>query len=371
MTEEQTEKPQILVVDDSKVIRRAAVKMLGDGYQVHEAVDGMDAWQHLQRNDAISVVFTDMQMPEMNGLELLSHIRNSEDDRLSALPVIMITGVGDNETTKRDVFEAGATDFIAKPFESIDLLSRARSYARLNRKVVELEKKTGHDKLTGLFSIASFEEQGEKALSFALRHKLQISAVYMEIIGFQDLYLTHGKTTAQQIIMEVGKRLKDVMRTEDIAARIGVAKYAALLPLTSDVNARVVIRRIRESVSKLVFNTGQEKIRVSLAAGYTSADTAERLEFSEIMEQAESALQKALLIKDRERIASFFDTDEEAEQVAAVTEDDIRKAVEHILNGAYFQVPDHLLHMLAEKMTPFLDYVASRSDTGRTGTDNS
>jgi two-component system cell cycle response regulator len=371
MKEEQKEKPQILVVDDSKVIRRAAVKMLGDAYQVHEAVDGMDAWQHLQRNDAISVVFSDMQMPEMNGLELLSNIRNSEDDRLAALPVIMITGVGDNETTKRDVFDAGATDFIAKPFESIDLLSRARSYARLNRKVVELEKKSGHDKLTGLCSVASFEDQGEKALSFAQRHKLQTSAVYLEIIGFQDLYLTHGKTTAQQIIMTVGQRLKDVMRTEDVAARIGVAKYAALLPLTSDVNARVVIRRIRESVGKLVFNTGHEKIRVSLAAGYTTADISERQEFSVIMDQADSALKKALLIKDRERIACFFDAEEEIEQVQPVTEDDIRTAFDHVLKGAYFQVPDHLLQVLAEKLTPFLDYVATRSDTGRTGTNDS
>ena len=61
MNEEATEKPQILVVDDTKVIRRAAIKMLGEGYQVHEAVDGLDGWQQLQRNDAISVVFTDMQ----------------------------------------------------------------------------------------------------------------------------------------------------------------------------------------------------------------------------------------------------------------------------------------------------------------------
>ena len=108
MNEEVTEKPQILFVDDSKVIRRAAVKMLGDDYQIHEAVDGMDGWQQLQRNDAISVVFADMQMPEMGGMELLTNIRNSDDDRLGALPVIIITGVGDTEEAKRAVFDAGA-----------------------------------------------------------------------------------------------------------------------------------------------------------------------------------------------------------------------------------------------------------------------
>ncbi|UCB55600.1 MAG: diguanylate cyclase [Thiotrichales bacterium] len=371
MNEEVTEKPQILFVDDSKVIRRAAVKMLGKDYQIHEAVDGMDGWQQLQRNDAISVVFADMQMPEMGGMELLANIRNSDDDRLAALPVIIITGVGDTEEAKRAVFDAGATDFIAKPFESIDLLSRAKSYARLNRKVVELEKKTGYDKLTGLFSVAIFEEQGEKALSFALRHRLQISAVYLEIVNFQDIYLTHGKGVAQQIITTVGKRLKDVMRTEDIAARIGVAKYAALLPLTSEPNATIVIKRIRESVNKLVFNTGREKIRISLAAGYTSADVTEKQEFSEIMEQADTALQKALASSSGEKVCSFFDKEAVVETGKHFTDEDIHNAFQHVLDGAYFQVPDHMLQAVADKLTPFLDYVANRTDTGRTGTDNS
>ena len=370
-TEGISEKPQILVVDDSKVIRRAAIKMFGNDYQVHEAVDGLDGWQQLQRNDAISVVFTDMSMPEMDGMELLANIRSSDDERLAALPVIMITGVGDTEDAKRMVFDAGATDFISKPFESIDLLSRAKSYARLNRKVVELEKKSGHDKLTGLFSVASFEEQGEKALSFALRHKLEISAVYLEIENFQDIYLAHGKSVAQQIIVAVGKRLKEVMRTEDVAARLGVAKYAALLPLTSEANARIVINRIRESINKLVFNTGREKIRVSLAAGYTTPNINEELDFTEMMEQADTALQKALKLSNGERIASYFEQEEAAKQEPVFTDDDLRTAFQHILDGAYYQIPDPVLQTLAERLTPFLDYVTNRSDTGRTGTDNS
>jgi diguanylate cyclase (GGDEF)-like protein len=371
MNQETTEKPQILVVDDSKVIRRAAIKMLGDGYQVHEAVDGLDAWQKLQRNDAISVVFSDMQMPEMNGMELLANIRNSDDERLAGIPVIMVTGVGDTEEAKLRVFDAGATDFISKPFESIDLLSRAKSYARLNRKVVELEKKSGHDKLTGLFSVASFEEQGEKALSFALRHKLEITSVYLEIEDFQDIYLAHGKNVAQQIIVTVGKRLKEVMRTEDIAARLGVAKFAVLLPLTNEANARTVISRIRNNINKLVFNTGREKIRVSLAAGYTTPSMDEQMDFADIMQQADTALQKAMKRTSGEKIASFHDKEETVATKPSFTDDDIRTAFQHVIDGAYYQVPDLMLQLVADRLKPFLDYVASRSDTGRTGTDDS
>jgi len=295
MNEESTEKPQVLVVDDSRVIRRAATKMLSDDYHVHEAVDGKDGWQQLQLNDAISVVFTDMQMPEMNGIELLASIRNSEDNRLAALPVVMITGIEDTEDAKRMLYDSGATDFITKPFQSIDLLSRARSYAHLNRRVVELEDKASHDSLTGLFTASSFEEQGEKAFAFALRHGLQLSIVLIEIESFDALYIAHGKIVAQKIIAAVGKRLLKEMRTEDVAARVGVARYAALMPLTSDASARVVISRICESINKLVFNVKQESIHITLAAGYSAVGSSrQQQDFSGMMGQADSALQQAL-----------------------------------------------------------------------------
>ncbi len=313
----------------------------------------------------------------MDGLELLAKVRASEDERLAALPVIMITGVGDTEEAKRRVFDAGATDFISKPFESIDLLSRAKSYARLNRKVVELEKKTGHDKLTGLFSVASFEEQGTKALSFAIRHKLNISTVYLDIESFQDIYLSHGKNVAQQIIVAVGKRLKEIMRTEDVAARLGVSKYAVMLPLTSDVQSRIVITRIRESINKLVFNTGSEKIRVSLAAGFTSPAVSGELTFADIMEQADTALTRALDCKSGEKVANFLENEEaEAQQEAVevqaptITDADVEAAFQNILKGDYYQVPDYMLQAVADRITPFLDYVANQTDTGLTGTEH-
>ena len=376
MSDETIEKPQILVVDDSKVIRLAVVKMLGDGYEVHQATNGMDGWQQLQRNDMISVVFCDMQMPEMNGMELLAKVRESEDERLAALPFIMITGVHDTEEAKQEVFDAGATDFIAKPFESIDLLSRAKSYARLNRKVVELEKKTGHDKLTGLFSIASFEEQGTKALSFAARHKLSISTVYLEIDNFQDIYLTHGKNVAQQIIVAVGKRLKETMRTEDVAARLGVAKYAVLLPLTNYEQSRIVIKRIRENINKLVFSAENEKLRITLAAGFTSPDVLDEMTFADIMEQADTAVMRAL-DSSGEKVAAFVEKGEaevmqeavEA-QPSTITDADVEAAFQHILKGNYSQVPDYMLQTVAERIAPFLDYVANQPDTGLTGTEH-
>jgi diguanylate cyclase (GGDEF)-like protein len=364
MSAQSNEKPEILVIDDSKVIRSAAVKMLGDEYVVHQASDGKAGWEVLQGNAAISVVFTDMQMPVMSGLELLANIRESDDEHIANIPVIMITGQSDSEETKQEVFNQGATDFIAKPFGSIDLLSRARAYAQLNRKMVELEQQTGHDKLTGLFNANSLEEQGDKALSFALRHRLNISTVYLEIDGFQGLFLSHGKAVAQQIIVAVAKRLAGVLRTEDVAARMGVAKFGVLLPLTNNTHAKIVVDRIRESINKLVFDTGKEKLRIVLAAGMTSPELVEEFKYADMMVQADTALKRALE-KAGDKIASYVEETNEVIELAPVaTEDDLKHAFELILEEDYFKIErDHLDFMMERLVEDLKKETMTNDDT--------
>ena len=364
MSEQATDRPEILVVDDSKVIRIAARKMLGEDYVIHLAEDGLEGWELLQQNSAISVVFTDLSMPNLNGMELLDNIRTSSNDQIANLPVIILTGADDTESVKQEVFDAGATDFIAKPFESIDLVSRAKSYARLSRKVVELEKKTGYDKLTGLQNANSLQEQGAKAFSFSSRHKLNISAVYFEIKDFQDVFLTHGKNVAQHIIVAVGKRLQEVMRDEDIAARIAVAKYALVLPMTNKQNTMIVINRVRESINKLVFDTGKEKIRVNFVAGYASPDLAEESEFTALMEQTEDALQRALN-SSTEAVVCFDDEVAVDEPVEVVTELDIEKAFSYILEGNFYQIPEQHLAEVMERLAPFMQYVKNQQGSER------
>ena len=358
MSEQVTEKPEISVVDDSRVIRLAVKKMLGSGYELHFAEDGQIAWEILQKDNAISVVFTELSMPNLNGMELLNHIRSADAEHIAALPVIILTGDDDSESIKQEVFDAGATDFIAKPFESIDLVSRANAYARLSRKVVELEKKTGYDDLTGLYNASSLEQQGMKAFSFASRHKLAISIVFFEITDFEECFLNHGKSVVQHIIAAVGKRLLEVMREEDIAARTGVAKYALVLPMTDKQNTEIVINRVRESINKLVFNTGKERIRVNFAAGYVVPDLTAGHNFKDMLEQADNALQQAINSLT-EHVVCYADAEIDIEietPPVVITEQDIEQAFLSILDGNFHQIPEQHLTAVLERLSPFMRY---------------
>jgi diguanylate cyclase (GGDEF)-like protein len=356
MSEQATNKPEILVIDDSRVIRLAASKMLGSDYDIHLAEDGLVGWEMLQQNSNISVVFTDLIMPNLSGMELLENIRSSSNDNIANLPVIVMTGHDDSEAAKQTVFDAGATDFVSKPFESIDLVSRAKSYARLSRRVVELEKKTGYDKLTGVYNANLLEEQGTKAFSFSERHKLHISAGYFEIKDFQDFFLNYGKNVAQHIIVAVGKRLQVVMREEDIAARLGVAKYALILPMTNKQQTVRVIERVRESINKLVFDTGKEKIRVNFVAGYSSPDLSGEISYDEMAEQADEALQRAM-VSITDHVICFDDENEVDEPELVITEQDVEDAFAHILEGNFYQIPEAHLSAVVERFSPFLQYV--------------
>lgn len=361
MSEQSEEKPEVLVVDDSKVIRLAAKKMLASEYVIHLAEDGLVGWEMLQQNEAISVVFTDLSMPNLDGMELLNKIRTADSDHVANVPVIIMTGHDDTESAKQTVFDAGATDFISKPFESIDLLSRAKAYARLSRKVDELEKKTIYDELTGLYNAGSLEEHGAKAFSFANRHKLFISAVYFEIKDFQDCFLKYGKNVAQHIIVAVGKRLQEVMREEDLAARVGVAKYALVLPMTNKQKTEIVINRVCENMNKLVFNTGKEKIRINFVAGYTTPDLNMDIEFKTVLERADEALLRAL-DSTAEQVVCFDEVMEIEEPPVVVSEKDIELAFEYILAGDFYQIPEQHLATVIERLSPFMQYVENQKE---------
>jgi len=366
MSELPENKQEILVVDDSKVIRIAARKMLGTDYIIHLAEDGLIGWEMLQQNSAISVVFTDLSMPNLDGMDLLNNIRTSSNYNIANLPVIIMTGQDDTEDTKEKVFAAGATDFISKPFESIDLVSRAKAFARFNRQVVELEKRIGLDKLTGLFNADALYEQGVKAFSFSGRHKLYISVVYFEIKDFQDCFLSYGKNVAQHIIVAVGKRLQAVMREEDVAARIGVAKYALVLPMTNRQKTEIVINRVCESINKLVFDTGKVKIRVNFVAGYTSPALNGANNFQGMLDQADDALQRAIATTDVS-VVCFEDVVEVEESVLIISEQELEQALAHIIAGNYYQIPEQHLEVVVERLLPFMQYVENQREPELSG----
>jgi DNA-binding response OmpR family regulator len=118
---------KILVADDDRIVRRIVVaKLTGLGYEVAEAEDGQEALRLLGEGEVPDLLITDSFMPRTSGLELVRSIRDSSNDDLAKLPVIMLT----SRQGERDVvegLETGLDDYVTKPFSPDELAARVRT----------------------------------------------------------------------------------------------------------------------------------------------------------------------------------------------------------------------------------------------------
>ncbi len=360
-------KPEILFVDDSRTARAAAKKILSEQYIVDEAKDGKDAWEKLEKNPDYAVVFADIQMPELNGLQLLKHIRTSPDRRIAQKPIIMITGHSDSHAAMRAVFEMGATGFISKPFSDIDLISCACSYITLNQKLNKLEETLGIDRQSGLYNASRFDTEGCKALSMALRHKLELSVVYLELKSLSDISDNHSNKAATQVVVEVGKRIQKHLRDEEIVARIGTSKFALLLPATSSPNSRIAIKRVQSMIKKMSFVINKHKIQVGIAAGISSIDPDDKnLSFSELCQRADTVLQKTISDDIGDILSYHEDSHEDtAEDTDSKVQYDyfLNKSLPYIIDGNFSKIPDdHLDHVMGI-LKPFIRYASLKDSS--------
>ena len=353
-------KPKILFVDDSKTVRKSAAKILSPDYEVIEASNGKQAWSLIQENSAFDVIFADLEMPGMNGLQLLQNIRSINHYRTAELPVIMITGHSDSRAVMRAVFELGATGFISKPFDDIDLISRAHSYLDLTRKMEQLEELKGIDRLTGLSNFNNFAEHGRKTLSISMRHRLNLSIVYLELESFEDIKNQFGNDVADKIIVAVADKLKVVLRNEEVIARIGMAKFALLMPMTSRVKAQTAVSRVQNHVNSMVFNKGNAGIRINLIAGLTGTGLNNRgLSLDILCMRADDAL-KAAIEKNNAQVFHYYDDGTPKAVKEIPSEDVLSDALLHIVKGNFNKVTDEDLNVVIDQLEPFMEYAEIR-----------
>lgn len=241
-------KPRVLMVDDSKVIRMAANKILGKDYDVVVAADGEEGWKKLLDDHSIHVVFTDLMMPVLDGLGLLDRIRTAEDPGIQNLPVIMVTGADNSEELREDALKKGATDFLQKPFNSIDLQARARAHCNYQREALALKKQITVDALTGLNNQPSFIEQLTKDLAFAHRHRQSVAIVIADMPDFKSFFMQNGKGAAEAALSQAARLVRECIRTEDTASRYNLSTLALSLPSTPSEGALKLVEKLQAAL---------------------------------------------------------------------------------------------------------------------------
>ena len=291
MAGESAAKARILVVDDSKLMRKAAHKMLGDEFDVVTADDGEQAWQQLGVDPSIQVVFTDLNMPNVDGYDLLRRVRGADDGSLASLPVIVVTGAENDQAARMRALDMGATDFITKPFTTVDLVARARAHANNQRITRQLHALSMVDALTGLGNLAGFLDRLQQDISYARRHLKPLSVVRLEIVDFRRLFLYHGRTVADALVLQVARLVRARIRKEDTGGRVGLGGFALSLPAGEAAGIEGMIGRLREDLlAQPPVDAEGLPIPVVLASAVLGADLTEATTAKSLLAQCEMRL---------------------------------------------------------------------------------
>lgn len=266
---ESAERPHILIVDDSRVVRASLSAHLRGHYQIREEADGEAAWQTLVLDHTIQAVISDLQMPKLNGYELLERVRTSKLRRLQQLPFILVSGE-ETEDERARAKALGVSDFVTKGAGSAELLTRLTHLLALSNVQESLEvgrESMMHDPVSGLHTRKYLELQAAQALSHSARHAVDSSVMVFGFDGFAELGARVGVEMAEQVGNRFAKMLGGKMRHEDSLGHFGAGQYAVVSPGTSLAYCSAFAERVREAVEVARLSAQGQTIAVTVSIG--------------------------------------------------------------------------------------------------------
>jgi len=245
-------KLRLLVVDDDALLRRSLnLQLTRAGYEVHEAEDGQTAWEMILR-DGYRFVITDWNMPGVSGPELVRRIRQAETAGYTY--IMMLTA----HIERLDVvagLEAGADDYLTKPFDMDELRARvaigARILAlesRLKESLSSVEELAVRDSLTGLFNRRAFDARLTDEVQRAVRYQRPLSLLMIDIDHFKLYNDQHGHPQGDALLRELSTLFLSCVRSTDYVTRYGGEEFAIILPETNSANALAVAGTILDRV---------------------------------------------------------------------------------------------------------------------------
>ncbi len=326
-TKGNVKKTRILVVDDSRLVRVTATKILAAQFDLILAEDGEEAWQKICEDDTIQVVFTDLGMPKLDGYGLIQRIRQSENEGIRNQPVIVITGAAEEDDVRRRVFELGATDFITKPFRSTEIIARAEAHASYRRDKDSLQKSVDIDLLTGTLNLSGLHQQLRKDVSFVNRHGENMALIIFELDDFKTIYKRIGEHAANRIVKQAATTLLGAIREEDSVGRYGFERFVVSLPMAKTEGVIILAKRLCERIKSFKISIGGEALTITMSAGISIVRKGSPTTVKELFKSAEQALHNAKEMGRGEVQILKLETKQTDEPTVAVSIDNLLEAI--------------------------------------------
>lgn len=267
---------KILVVDDDHHIQELSTTVLGAvGFETDVARDGAEALQKIESNPP-HLVLLDINMVGLDGLATIKRLR----EKSYYISVIFVSGLSDTKDVVAGL-EAGADDYLRKPFAAKELVARVQAQLRIKDLRDELlaanEKlKTlvDIDDLTGLYNMRSVYDRIDTELSRCQRHARSMSVVMLDMDHFKQVNDKHDHLFGSYVLKEVGEIIRQNLRQSNFAARYGGDEFLICLTEADQDGTSAFCQHLKEEISATVFSKEKDSIQltVSMGAAVTSSE---------------------------------------------------------------------------------------------------
>jgi two-component system cell cycle response regulator len=263
---------RVLVAEDDPVSRhRLQAALRSWGYEVTSVTDGEAALREISRADGPNIAILDWSMPKVDGIEVCRAVRETAAGQY--VYMILLTSHGGDDDVLAG-FDAGADDYVTKPFDTRQLKARVRSGARvvqLQQQLIaareQLRDKAMHDPLTGLLTRGAFFEICDGEIARARRQGLPVALMMADLDHFKSINDRCGHLAGDDVLREAAVRLKATFRKGDAVGRYGGEEFVALVVGSSSEDALASAERLRQNICREPFETSAGPLDVTTSVG--------------------------------------------------------------------------------------------------------
>lgn len=281
--------PLVLVAEDDEDIRTLVRYRLEQaGFRVVAASTGVDALA-LAAEHHPDLLLLDVGLPDGDGYEVCRKVLATSD----APPAVIFLTARDAIVDRVTGLDAGAVDYIAKPFEAAELVARVQAAVRMKLRVDDLAHRASTDPLTGMMNRSALGQRTEELMALATRGR-PFACVMLDIDHFKQLNDSRGHAAGDEVLREVARRIRGSIRLSDPVFRYGGDEFLALVLDADLAGGEVVGKTLLRVVGSapIPLGEGQEPATISVSIGVAAWQLA-MLEPEDLFAAADAALYRA------------------------------------------------------------------------------